>query len=212
MRVRFAFLVAVAFVVLAACGGAPPVPTASAPAAQGGPTAKGTATLGDDGFRGPMKAPLATTAMADELKAIGLDVAALPPLDQLPPAQLRKVMKTFTKALGVRCGDCHVEADFGAPTPRKAIAANMWTHFVRDVSMANGAPVYCDSCHQGKLTPLLDRHDKKALSNWMEQNFEDGLKLKSGAKNSCEACHGEPFESHFLKKWAGSATAAPASR
>jgi len=210
--------VSVAILASAACGGgqanvqspgAANTPAASAPAPQGGPSANGAATLGDDNFKGPMK-PIADTTMAGDLKALDLDPTALPPLDQLPPDKLRRVMKTFTKALGARCGACHMEGDFAAPTPRKAIAANMWTHFVREVSTPGGAPVYCDSCHQGRLTPLLDRHDKKALSEWMEANFEHGLKLRSGKANECETCHGEPFESHFLKKWAAMPVAAPA--
>jgi hypothetical protein len=211
----FAFAVVVIPVLAAACGGAPAptaaVPAGSAPAAQGGTSANGAATFGDESFSGPMK-PLVATTMSDDLKAIGLDPAALPPLDQLPPDKLRHVMKTFTKALGARCGDCHAEGDFSAPTPRKAIAVGMWNHFVREVSMANGTPVYCDSCHQGKLTPLLDRHDDKALSQWMETNFEKGLTLRNGKKNACETCHGEPFEGHFLKKWVASAAGASAPK
>jgi hypothetical protein len=196
----------------AACGGAAaqaPVPAASAPAPQGGPGANGAATFGDESFKGPMK-PLAPTAMADDLKALGLDPNALPALGELPPDKLRAVMKTFAKALGAHCTDCHVGGDFAAPTPRKAIASGMWTHFVRERSTADGGPVYCDSCHQGTMTPLLDRHDDKALSHWMADNFVAKLKLRSGQKNDCTSCHGEPFEGHFMKKWAESGPAVPA--
>jgi hypothetical protein len=222
MRNVIVSFVILASAALAACGGAQAqaptaagTPAASAPAPQGGPSANGAATFGDDNFTGPMK-PIAATTMADDLKSLGLDPNALPALDQLPPDKLRRVMKTFTKALGARCGDCHMEGDFAAATPRKAIAAGMWKHFVQEVSTSAGGPVYCDSCHQGRLTPLLDRHDKKALSGWMETNFEKGLNLRNGKKNSCENCHGEPFQSHFLKQWAvetpASAAAPPATK
>ncbi len=211
-------IVSLVLVASAACGGAqsrapatPATPAVSAPAPQGPPSGNGAATFGDENFAGPMK-PIAATTMEGDLKALGLDPAALPALDQLPPEQLRKVMKTFTKALGARCTDCHVEGDFAAATPRKAIAVGMWNHFVREVSMANGTPVYCDSCHQGHLTPLLDRHDDKALSHWMETNFAKGLNLRSGKKNECKTCHGEPFDGVFLKRWAAASAAAPASK
>jgi len=146
--------------------------------------------------------PIAPTAMTADLKALGLDPGALPPLDQLPPETLRKVMKTFTTALGARCTDCHVMGDFAAPTPRKAITIGMWNHFSRELSAKDGSPIYCDSCHEGKMTPLLDRHDDKTLGQWMEQNFVRPLSRRDGKKHDCPTCHGEPFDGHFLKTWA----------
>ena len=102
--------------------------------------------------------------MAGELQAIGLDPENLPPLDRLEPAQLRKVMKSFSKSLGLACHDCHVENDFALPTPRKLIAQKMWDRWVRPLSLvtadtAHGAKLlYCDSCHQGRAL-ILDRRD-----------------------------------------------------
>jgi len=120
--------------------------------------------------------------MGAELKALGLTPGALPPLDQLPPATLRKVMKTFTKTLGSRCEACHVAGDFAAPTPRKAIALGMWNHFVRGLETKDGSPIYCDSCHQGSMTPLLDRHDQKALGRWQRQRPppDESGRIRSG--------------------------------
>jgi hypothetical protein len=161
--------------------------------------ATGAATLGDESFSGPMK-PLAPSTMLADLTALGLDPAALPPLDKLPPETLRKVMKTFSKALGARCSDCHTK-DFAAPTERKTIAIGMWDHFVRDLATKDGAPIYCDSCHQGTLTPLLDRHDDKVLEHWMDENFVRGLKRRDGKKHDCATCHGDPFEGHFMRTW-----------
>ncbi len=158
--------------------------------------------------------PIAPTSMVADLKALGLDPAALPPMDQLPPETLRKVMKTFSKTLGARCDACHVMGNFAAPTPRKAIALGMWDHFGRADAMKDGSPINCDTCHQGKLTPLLDRHDDKVLSKWMEENYEKGLSRRDGKTNRCESCHGDPFQGHFLKTWASAptSTAAPVSK
>jgi hypothetical protein len=195
-------------ITIAACGGGnAAAPAAESPAAQPAPVATGprgnggAATLGAAPFTGEMK-PIAASTMAADLQALGLDPKALPPLDKLEPDKLRRVMKTFTKSLGAVCTDCHVENDFRAPTPRKSIAARMWDHFVRDLAMEDGALVYCDSCHVGRLTPLLDRHDKKALSTWMEANYVDKMKKVDGKEHGCETCHGDPFEPKFLGSWA----------
>jgi hypothetical protein len=144
--------------------------------------------------------PIAASAMLGDLKALGLDPGALPPMDKLPPETLRKVMKTFSKALGVPCSACHAK-DFAAPTERKAIALGMWDHFARDLSAKDGSPLFCDSCHQGTLTPLLDRHDDKALGHWMEANYVEGLKRRDGKKHDCATCHGDPFTGHFMRTW-----------
>ena len=167
----------------------------------------GEVALGGAGatLAGPMK-PIAPSAMLAELTAIGLDPAALPPLAQLEPDKLRRVMRTFTRSLGAVCADCHVENDFAAPTPRKNVAAKMWDQYVRGLSLsaaagAPGSPLYCDSCHGGRITPLLDRHDGKALAAWMDTNFVARLKRTDGKDQRCETCHGEPFAPRFLAAW-----------
>ena len=213
MRTLLVSFVLFASSTVGACGGAQTganVPAGSAPAPQGGPSANGAATFGDESWKGPMK-PVVATTMADEIKAMGLDPNALPELGQLPPDKLRRVMKTFTKALGARCTDCHAE-DFSAETPRKAIAEGMWTHFVRELSTSSGGPVYCDSCHQGTMTPLLDRHDDKALSHWMDENFVAKLKPRSGKTNDCTNCHGEPLRRPFPEEMGRVRAAPPASK
>ncbi len=82
-------------------------------------------------------------------------------------------MKTFSKALGARCDECHVAGNFAAPTPRKAIAAGMWDHFVRGLATKDGAPVYCDLLPPGEKSPPLlgNRHDDDALGHWMQENY-----------------------------------------
>jgi hypothetical protein len=146
--------------------------------------------------------PVAASTITADLQALGLDPKNLPPLHKLEPDKLRKVMRTFTKALGARCADCHVESDFAAATPMKKIAAGHWDEFVRKLTTDSGAPVYCDSCHQARLK-LLERGDKKALGAWMDANFVDHFKRRDGKEHGCETCHGDPFEgrmnARFLK-------------
>jgi ribosomal protein L34E len=146
--------------------------------------------------------PVAASTIVADLQALGLDPKNLPALSKLEPDKLRKVMRTFTKSLGARCADCHIESDFAASTPMKKIAQGHWDEYVRKLSTETGAPVYCDSCHQARLK-LLDRTDKKALGTWMDANFVDHFKRRDGKEHGCETCHGDPFEglanARFLK-------------
>jgi hypothetical protein len=144
--------------------------------------------------------PIVPSAMAADLKGIGLDPDALPPFGKLEPDKLRKLMQTFTKSLGLRCPDCHLD-DFAAPTPKKRIAAKMWDEFVRGFALADGSLLYCDSCHQGHALEL-DRRDAAALKGWMKGNFVDRLTKKDGSENGCAVCHGAPFDPKFVDRWA----------
>ncbi|MBX3187664.1 MAG: hypothetical protein KF819_11640 [Labilithrix sp.] len=204
--------VVVAAVPLAvACGEVPQGPgpvvpgTATAePTAPGTPTAPpagtGTGATTPHGAPGPMK-PTTGSAMADDLKKIGLDPKNLPPLNKLEPDKIRAVMGTFKKALGVECTGCHDANNFKAPTPHKKIATKMWDEFVRKMAMEDGSVLYCDSCHGGHME-FLDRKDKKALSAWMDANFVGKLKRVDKKDQSCETCHGDPFEPNFVAQWA----------
>lgn len=138
--------------------------------------------------------------MAADLQALGLDPKNLPELQKLEPEKLRKVMKLFSKSLGVRCNDCHKDDDFKAATPMKQVAIHMWNDWVRRLTFEDGSPLFCDSCHQGKKE-MLDRSDKKALSGWMEANFVTKLRRTDKKEHSCETCHGDPFEGRFLAAW-----------
>ncbi len=215
MRGALALAPALLVAAFAACGGAPSeakspaggAPTeapSAAPMTDGGapaPSASSAAAPSPapgGAFAGPMK-PIVASAMEADLKALGLDPKNLPPLNKLEPDKLRKVMRTFTKAMGVKCSDCHNEGDFAAPTPMKKIATYNWDEFVRKLSMDDGSLVYCDSCHQGRKQ-LLDRHDKKALSDWMDKNFVAKVKRKDGKEHNCETCHGDPFDGAIYAK------------
>ena len=198
---------------IAACGGggegaAPgpqvPGPSTSAPAVPTAPVApagSGTAAVAPPagGPSGPMKSP-APSAMAEDLKKLGIDPLHPPPLAKLSPDVVRKLMPTFAKSLGVRCDACHDVNDFKKSTPYKRVAAGMWQHFVVELSLEGGQPLYCDSCHGGKQE-FLDRHDKKALSGWMDANYVSKLKRNDKKDHSCETCHGDPFEPKFLTAW-----------
>jgi hypothetical protein len=147
--------------------------------------------------------PIAPSNMVAKLREIGLDPAALPPLNKLEPKMLRDVMNTFTKSLGVQCSHCH-EKDFKAPTAKKKIATHMWNDFTRSLAMAEGpaagGTLYCDSCHQGRAE-FLDRSDLKQLGAWMQENYVDKLKRADKKDHDCSTCHGDPFEGKILKKW-----------
>ncbi len=147
----------------------------------------------------PMK-PIAPSAMASDLETIGLDPGHLPPLDKLAPDKLRKVMRTFTRSLGFRCTDCHLD-DYAAPTPRKTITRHMWDELTRPLAFQDGALLYCDSCHQGR-PKLLDRGNAKAIDAFMKDSFVAKLKRADDAEHGCATCHGEPFDQAILKKWA----------
>jgi hypothetical protein len=148
--------------------------------------------------------PVVPTAMVDELHALGLDLAKLPPIEKLEPRTLRGVMKLMAKSLGLKCNDCHQDGDYAAQTRRKKIAAHMWDEFAAKLALASpggvDAPLFCDSCHQGRVQ-LLDRRDKKALSKWMDENFVVKLDRRDGKAVECETCHVD-MDMHFLSKWA----------
>jgi hypothetical protein len=221
----YALLSAVAVApIVAACGGAdhgagPHVPT---PPASGGPSSAAAATAPDGGAAptgpsttkpegpagsgaGPMK-PITASAMETQIKELGLDMKALPALGKIERPKLMKVMQSFSKALGTKCEGCHEPNDFRAWTPKKKVAAKMWDEFVRKLALEDGSPLYCDSCHNGRME-FLDHHDKKELGKWMDTNFVSKLRRVDKQDHGCDTCHGDPFEGEFLKAWA----AAPAS-
>lgn len=197
---------------LAACGPEPapqtPVgatPEGSGPAPSSSAAAQGQGAPASVGTAQPPGAPLemkdaSSSTMAGDLQDMGLDLKNLPPLEKLEPNKLRKVMRTFTKSLGAKCSDCHNESDYAAMTPMKKITLHMWNDYVRGLAFEDGTALYCDSCHQGKMK-FLDRHDKKALGAWMDQNFVRKEKRRDGKEHGCETCHGDPFEPSILAKW-----------
>lgn len=218
--IKHPHLVFAALLVVAACGGAQtpppegpgPVPSGSAvpsPSASGSVGAVPTASATGSGATStPPPAPLGTTRpivaseMGPALKELGLDINNLPPLGKIPPDKMRKVMSTFTKALGTKCTGCHDGDDFKKLTPHKKIAERMWNEFVRGYKLEGGGALYCDSCHGGKMEWLVRDPGLKELSKWMDENFVSKLKKTNGQAHSCETCHGDPMEGKFLSTWA----------
>jgi len=178
-------------------GPAPTPPPAGTTEPQPAPSGTTATTPEPPPFHGPMK-PIAPSAMEAKLRDIGLDPAALPPLNKLDAKTLRDVMNTFTKALGVQCSHCH-EKDFKAPTEKKKIATHMWNDFTRGLALEGGGALYCDSCHGGRAE-LLDRRDLGALGSWMQDNYVDKMKRADKKDHGCETCHGDPFEGKVLSK------------
>jgi hypothetical protein len=205
---------------IAACGGGgggasgpqvpAPTPSASAsasasttaPVAPTAPPASGTAATptAPPSFTGPMRV-ITTSAMAEDLKGLGIDPLKPPPLNKLSPDPIRNLMPTVARSPGVKCAGCHNTNDFKAATPNKRIAAKMWDDFVVGMKMDDGTPLYCDSCHGGR-TEVLDRHDKKALSGAMDASYVKKLRRSDKKEHSCEQCHGDPFEPKILEAWA----------
>jgi hypothetical protein len=205
----------------AACGGGggepgpgPQVPGTAVPSASGGVAPIGTAPPATSGSAasvppagsatppaliGPMT-PITKSAFAEDLKKLGIDPLKPQPLNKLSPDTIRKLMPTFAKSLGVKCAACHDTDNFKTWTPKKRAASRMWNELVVGMAMEDGSPLYCDSCHGGKME-FLDRHDKKALSGWMDANYVKKLKRTDKKEASCEGCHGDPFEPKFLSTW-----------
>jgi hypothetical protein len=149
-----------------------------------------------------MKPPV-TSTLTDSLATLGLDPKRLPPLEKLEPRALRGVMKLFAKSLGIKCSECHRAGDFAAPTRRKTIATHMWDDFVAKLALVDGSPVFCDSCHQGRVEQL-DRRDKKLLAKWMDDNFVQRLARLDAKGTDCETCHVD-MEMKLFERWEAAA-------
>jgi len=154
---------------------------------------------------GPMEGVRATR-MTAQLAAAGLDVKSLPPIEQLTPGQKQKVMRTFTESLGIPCLGCHAEDAFSADTRRKRIAKRMYNEMVRALTLRDGEPVYCDSCHDGTMY-MLDRENSAKLVKHMSETLVGQLARVDGRNHDCSTCHGEPPDYHMLTTWKG--TTAP---
>jgi len=139
------------------------------------------------------------TAFADQLTAIGLDPKNLPRLRELDPKQLRQVMELFKVSLGTRCRDCHAER-YSEETPRKKVAEHMWDEFVRRLTIADGSPVFCDSCHQGKVQTLV-RTDKSTLAKAMADAYVAKLRRTDGQEHRCTTCHVSDEDRSILARW-----------
>jgi hypothetical protein len=158
---------------------------------------------------GPLgfQAPLSRSLLYDDLRASGIRAETLGPLNEITDDRvLFAVMKTFTRALGVRCSWCHVTTDYAAPTARKAATAYMWDAFVAQLQLVDGSPLYCDSCHhEGTVFLRREPSARSALAKYMQTEYVDQLRRRDGAEHGCATCHGKPFNSRFLPRIANPA-------
>jgi hypothetical protein len=141
--------------------------------------------------------------MKEALAKAGLSIEDLPPLEKLAPGPRQRVMRTFTEALGVPCTGCHAEDSFRADTRRKRVARRMWDDLVRVLRTKDGAPVYCDSCHDGALFHL-DRHAPAETAAYMSRAMVGGLQRTDGRTHDCTTCHGDPPDFTLLTTWKAS--------
>lgn len=149
-------------------------------------------------------APVSRSYLYAELASQGIQaerLGSLRDLAQRDRPTLMKVMNTFTRALGVRCNWCHVEGDFAAMTPRKAVAQYMWEQFVSKLTLRDGSPLYCDSCHHAS-TIFLHRSvpEKPRLLAYMQNEYVEQLRRRDGAEHGCGTCHGRPVNPRFLPR------------
>ena len=172
---------------------------ACAPEVQPAPVAPAATYVPKKHAPGPMEG-VRPTGMAGALAAAGLDVRHLPPLEQLTPTQKQRVMRTFTESLGVPCLGCHAEDAFVADTRRKRIAKRMYNEMVRALTLRDGEPVYCDTCHDGTMY-MLDRHDATKLTKHMSETLVGQFARVDGRVHDCTTCHGEPPDYHMLTTW-----------
>ncbi|MFO0679218.1 MAG: cytochrome c3 family protein [Polyangiaceae bacterium] len=221
---RFAVLTfAPILLAAAACGstGSPasPEPNGSANGraiapGDGTPTTPNEATL--DAGAEPEIVPISTpdivpSSLGATLSDAGIDLAKLPEeIDEFEHSQIRAVMGSFKTSLGVQCTGCHatktmedggVGLDAKKPTPNRNIAEKMYSEFVVKMRFKDGAPLYCDSCHQGKAD-FLDRSSKEGVGKWMHENFATKLVQADGSPVNCATCHGRPFVPTFVDGWA----------
>src|SRR5260370_16952092 len=110
----------------------------------------------------PSMQPVVPSTMERELAAAGLDPGHLPAFEEIRPKELRRVMSTFTRSLGVPCTGCHDASDYRLPTSAKRITIQMWNQMSRPYSVEH-KPLFSDSSHHGQ-PPFLDRRDNKPYS------------------------------------------------
>lgn len=189
-----------------ACGGSAPPP--ETPAGQAASASEGDgASKGDKAEDAAKKAhepakstPVRATKMADDLEKIGIKLDKIPELEKLPLAQKKKVMPLLQRALGLEtCQDCHAEGDFKTETRDMKIAREMWRHFVVPLRSEDGGALFCDSCHGGQ-EHVLNRSDKKALNEFMENEYQGKIARADKEDMECFTCHGDAMETKIIEK------------
>jgi hypothetical protein len=80
-------------------------------------------------------------------------------LKLLKPDNLRETMLSFRTALGVQCGECHVQGNFASDDNPKKNVARMMISMARDINSKfpdGQRHVTCYTCHRGSTMPLTE--------------------------------------------------------
>jgi hypothetical protein len=122
-------------------------------------------------------------------------------------------MASVAEQLGVECKHCHApkasdptKDDYPVPTPRKAVANWMSTHFMQAVKPADGSPIRCRSCHTDEkgrpVAKILgDPRDPVKANEWMSLVMVKKFVAADGSKLKCRSCHaGMPGTPDFRPK------------
>lgn len=141
--------------------------------------------------------PPGQTTMLADARAIGIDPTKDTDLTIIDVPKKKKLMRLFAKSLGTDCSGCHAD-DFKTDTVNKRIARHMWSDFVAKLRDSSGAPIFCDTCHQGKMQ-MLARADDKVLAAFMKENYVGKMTRADEAEHKCATCHGDPFEPDIFK-------------
>lgn len=110
---------------------------------------------------------LASASQEEIPKSKPTNLQVLP--QDLSPAKLGKLMRRFSKDLGVKCSHCHVEVphtqklDYASDDNPRKVTARLMISMVKDINenylaqlggdRRYSVPVTCGSCHQGQSTP-----------------------------------------------------------
>ena len=191
MRATLTLAVSISLAVLAACGSPPPVAAPPAPTASAAVPVAPPAAAGNTMRIQPSK-------LVDDARKLGVDFKTT--FAGMSLQQKKKVMPLFVKSLGYEgCTGCHVEGDFEKVTRNMKVAQAMWDHFVVGLRDAQGAPLFCDSCHGGRAK-TLDTANMDDVKKVMETDYQGKLTRADKKQNDCSGCHGNPPELQIIEK------------
>jgi hypothetical protein len=178
---------------------APPAETkpaaSTAPSTNAAPAPAPAAAGGGTG-----NVPLGPSKYIADVKKLGIDFKKATELEKVSLPEKKKLMPFFQRSLGFdTCAGCHAEGDYKQVTRNMQITRGMWRAFTAALRDDKDNPVFCDSCHQGKAK-LLDRTDKKAVSKFMESDYQNKLTRADKKDHACATCHGEEMEMQIIDK------------
>lgn len=104
------------------------------------------------------------------------------------------LMQSFVSSVGLQCGGCHTNGQRpDVLAERQNITLHMWDDIIGELEMADGSPLFCDSCHQGQPR-FLDRDDPASVDAYMRENMVGKLRRRDGKEHGCASCHGNSSE------------------